>query len=51
MSSRTIIPVPKIEEDGYDWYAKHEGILKMQAETQFELVFVKKGRRGIAGAV
>ena len=40
MSVRTIIPVPKIEEDGYDWYAKHEGILKMQAENQYELIFV-----------
>ena len=40
MAFRSTIPVPKIEEDGYDWYAKHEGILKMQAENQYELVFI-----------
>ena len=40
MTNRTIIPVPKIEDDGYDWYAKHERILQLQRENQFELVLV-----------
>ena len=40
MANRTTIPVPKIEEDGYDWYAKHERILQLQRENQFELVLV-----------
>lgn len=40
MSFRTTVPVPKIEEDGYDWFAKHEGILRKQAEQQFELVLI-----------
>lgn len=38
--NRTVIPVPKIEEDGYDWYARHERILKAQSEQQFELVLI-----------
>ena len=40
MDCRSVIPVPKIEEDGYDWYGKHEGILRAQAEQQFELVLI-----------
>jgi lysophospholipase L1-like esterase len=40
MNSRTTIPVPKIEEDGYDWYAKHDRNLQAQKNQQFELVMI-----------
>ena len=40
MKNRAVIPVPKIEEDGYDWYATHENILQLQRENQYELVLI-----------
>ena len=40
MAGRTTTPVPKIEEDGYDWYARHEKILRLQRENLFELVLI-----------
>lgn len=40
MKNRAVIPVPKIEEDGYDWYARHENILQLQRENQYELVLI-----------
>ena len=40
MCCRTTVPVPKIEEDGYDWYAKHDRNLQAQKNQQFELVMI-----------
>ena len=35
-----IVPAPKLEEDGYDWQARHAEILRIQKEVNPELVFV-----------
>lgn len=36
----TCIPVPKIEEDGYDWYGRHDRICKKCAEEKFDIAFI-----------
>ena len=36
----TCIPVPKIEEDGYDWYKRHDTICRRCQEEIFDIVFI-----------
>ena len=36
----TCIPVPKIEDDCYDWYARHEHLKKRCREDKFDIVFI-----------
>ncbi len=35
-----VIPAPKLEEDSYDWWERHERVLKMQAEINPEIVLI-----------
>lgn len=35
-----VIPVSKLEEDSYDWWERHEQVLKMQAEINPEVVMI-----------
>ncbi len=35
-----VIPVPKLENDGYDWMGRHNEILKIKAALDPDLVFV-----------
>lgn len=35
-----VVPVPKLEEDSYDWWERHERILKTQAEIDPEIVLI-----------
>jgi lysophospholipase L1-like esterase len=35
-----IIPVPKLEEDCYDWWERHEQVLRIQAEIDPEIVLI-----------
>jgi lysophospholipase L1-like esterase len=35
-----LIPKPKLEQDSYDWYARHEEVLKVQKEIQPEVVMI-----------
>lgn len=37
---RSVIPVPKIENDCYDWYPRHEQKCREAASGSFELVFI-----------
>ena len=37
---RSIIPVPKIENDCYDWYARHDRKCREAASEKFDLVFI-----------
>lgn len=34
------IPYPKIEDDAYDWYARHEMKLKQAKENHYDFVFI-----------
>jgi alpha-L-fucosidase/lysophospholipase L1-like esterase len=34
------IPVPKLENDSYDWYARHDAILKMKDKIKPEIVLI-----------
>ena len=36
---RTVVPVPKIEEDCYDWYKRHESKLAAAASEAWDVVF------------
>lgn len=41
MSANTaIVPVPKLEQDGYDWYARHDAVLKAVAGADPEVVMI-----------
>jgi len=35
-----LVPVPKLEEDGYDWLGRHQDILKINSEVNPEIVFI-----------
>ena len=35
-----IVPVPKLEEDSYDWWARHEEILRVQQAIDPEIVLI-----------
>jgi lysophospholipase L1-like esterase len=35
-----IVPVPKLEQDGYDWYARHEAVLKAKQGRDPEVVLI-----------
>jgi lysophospholipase L1-like esterase len=36
----TLIPVPKLEEDCYDWYARHEAVLHIAKNIDPEIVLI-----------
>ena len=41
MEMRTVIPVPKIENDSYDWYARHEEKLAaVKADPSAKIIFL-----------
>src|ERR1700744_3663559 len=35
-----LIPVPKLEEDCYDWYQRHEAVLALRKTLQPEIVLI-----------
>jgi lysophospholipase L1-like esterase len=35
-----LIPTPKLENDSYDWYARHEAILKLKDQLKPEVVMI-----------
>lgn len=35
-----LIPKPKLEDDSYDWYARHEAVLKLQDQLHPEVVLI-----------
>ena len=35
-----IVPVPKLENDSYDWYARHEAVLKVKDQVNPEIVMI-----------
>lgn len=35
-----LVPVPKLENDCYDWYARHEEVLKIKDQTAPEIVMI-----------
>ena len=35
-----IVPVPKLENDSYDWYARHEAVLKVKDQINPEIVMI-----------
>ena len=35
-----VVPVPKLEENGYDWYGRHAEILKIKEAISPDLVFI-----------
>lgn len=40
MSNTAVIPRPKLEEDFYDWYARHEQKKALAADMRYEVIFV-----------
>ncbi len=51
-----LVPAPRLERDSYDWYGRHERILKEGAEMEPEILFVGDsithfwaGRKSIGG--
>jgi lysophospholipase L1-like esterase len=39
-ANTAIVPVPKLEQDGYDWYARHEAVLKAIQGADPEVVMI-----------
>jgi lysophospholipase L1-like esterase len=35
-----VVPVPKLENDSYDWYARHEAVLKIKDQVNPEIVMI-----------
>ncbi len=35
-----IVPVPKLENDSYDWYARHEAVLRLKDQLAPEIVMI-----------
>jgi len=40
MDNTAIIPVPKLEEDSYDWYVRHAEILRIKGQIDPEIVMI-----------
>ncbi len=40
MINTAVIPVPKLENDFYDWYQRHESILDKVKEHKYDLIFI-----------
>ncbi len=40
MVNSALVPVPKLEEDSYDWYARHEAILRIGRRVNPEIVLI-----------
>lgn len=40
VENTAIIPVPKLEEDSYDWWERHEAILAQKADINPEIVMI-----------
>lgn len=39
-SNSALIPVPKLEEDSYDWYARHADVLRVKDQLRPEVVLI-----------
>lgn len=39
-SNSTLVPVPKLEQDSYDWYARHADVLRTEKDIQPEVVLL-----------
>ncbi len=39
-TNTAIVPVPKLEDDSYDWYARHEAVLKIKDQVNPEIVMI-----------
>jgi lysophospholipase L1-like esterase len=39
-TNTAIVPVPKLENDIYDWYARHDAVLKVKNEINPEIVMI-----------
>ncbi|MDB6173659.1 MAG: acetylhydrolase [Chthoniobacteraceae bacterium] len=37
-ANNAVVPVSKLEQDGYDWFARHETILKQQDDAEIVLI-------------
>lgn len=40
MSPRSCIPCPKIENDAYDWYKRHETRCELAKKNSYDIVFI-----------
>ncbi len=40
MNSSSVIPCPKLENDFYDWYARHDSKKKMAWEKRYDVIFI-----------
>lgn len=39
-ANTALIPVPKLEEDSYDWYARHADVLRVKGGIDPEVVLI-----------
>jgi hypothetical protein len=35
-----VVPVPKLEQDSYDWYKRHEDVLAIQSKLNPQIVLI-----------
>lgn len=40
VANTAVVPTPKLENDSYDWYARHEAVLKAKDEVNPEIVMI-----------
>jgi lysophospholipase L1-like esterase len=40
VENTALVPVPKLEDDSYDWYARHAAVLKIKDELNPEIVMI-----------
>lgn len=40
VANRALVPVPKLEDDSYDWYARHADVLRVKDQVNPEVVMI-----------
>ena len=40
IDNTALVPVPKLENDSYDWYGRHEAVLKIKDQVKPEIVMI-----------
>jgi lysophospholipase L1-like esterase len=40
VDNTAVVPVPKLENDSYDWYARHDAVMKVKDQVKPEIVMI-----------
>ncbi len=49
MSPRSCIPCPKIENDAYDWYKRHETRCELAKKNSYDIVIYRRFHHAFLG--